>query len=72
MRVCVKYNVRENASGYYSVSVYVNDKLIREYEAFNVRINNRMLPPTKDICVNANVVSYDSTLKWLEISDVEV
>jgi len=72
MKVCIKYHVRENASGYYIVNVYVDDRLIREYEAFNVKINNRMLPPTKDVCVNADIVEYNSTLKWLEIHEAEV
>jgi hypothetical protein len=71
MLICVSYEFRENAVGYYRVDVYLGDKLIRSYNVENVKLNNKLLPPTKDICVNANVLEYDEKTKWLEISDTE-
>jgi hypothetical protein len=72
MKVCVEYKFRENTVGYYKVDVFVDDKLIRTYNVENVKLNNKLLPPTKDICVNANVLEYDAKTKWLFIDDLEV
>jgi hypothetical protein len=72
MLICVSYEFRENSLGYYDVRVFSDDKLIRRYEAENVKLNNKLIPPTRTLCVEAHTIEYDAKTKWLEISDVEV
>lgn len=67
--MCVTY--RPDISSFI-VNVYSYSGLVWEYRADNVRVNTRLLPPTKDLCVEAHVVEYDSNTKWLVIHDVEI
>jgi hypothetical protein len=71
MKVCVKYEFRENSLGYYDVRVFNDGKLIRRYEADNVSLNNKLIPPTKTLCVEAHTIEYDTRTKWLSIDDIE-
>jgi len=71
MKVCIEYKFRENSLGYYDVRVFSDDKLIRRYEAENVRLNNKLIPPTRTLCVEAHTIEYDEKTKWSEISDTE-
>jgi len=71
MKVCIQYEFRENAVGYYDVKVYLDDRLIRRYEAENVKLNNKLIPPTRTLCVEAHTIEYDAKTKWLEITDTE-
>jgi len=64
-------SLERTAVGYYRVDVYLGDKLIRTYNVENVKLNNKLIPPTRTLCVEANVVEYDERSKWLEISDTE-
>ena len=66
--MCVTY--RPDISSFI-VKVYSYSGPVREYRADNVRVNTRLLPPTRDLCVEAHVVEYDDSIKWLEINDVE-
>jgi hypothetical protein len=72
MKVCIQYEFRENAVGYYDVRVFSDDKLIRRYEADNVKLSNKLIPPTRTLCVEAHTIEYDAKSKWLFIDDLEV
>jgi len=71
MNVCIVYNVGDDGWGHYRVNLYVDDKLIREYDALIVKVNDRFLPPAKDVCVNTDVAEYNQIIKLVEIYEVK-
>ena len=68
MRVCVVYYP---GSGRFKVSVYGSGSLLREWVVGSVRVERRWVPPTKDFCVEAEVVEYDEASSVVVLEDVK-
>jgi hypothetical protein len=68
MRVCVSYYP---GSGRFRVSVYGSGSLLREWLVGSVRVERRWVPPTRDFCVEADVVEHDAASSIVAIEDVK-
>jgi len=68
VRVCVVYYP---GSSRFKVLVYGSGSLLREWIVESVRVGRRWVPPTKDFCVEADVVEHDEASSVVVLEDVK-
>jgi hypothetical protein len=68
VRVCVSYYPW---SGRFKVSVYGSGSLLREWLVGSVRVEKRWVPPTRDFCVEVDVVEHDEESSVVVLEDVK-